>query len=312
MKSPLLALIVSLSLFVFPISVSAVQTAARVSPSPENVIEATVSASESAQIASESAALAELLAQLQKDDLTKPEETPEKAAVLELFKQRPEASLNPINFMAYTVQYAVNMGIPANTIVLILLLPVLASMIAFIRLVVGLPSMEMLVPIILSVSLIATGLTAGSILIISILIASLASRVILKKVRIMQLPKMSLSLFLVSIMVFLSLLLSAQLGILSVQYISIFPILVFILLSDKIVSLQLQRSLLDTLNITFLTIIIGLLGYAILQYNPLREAVLLYPELILLLIPLNLIIGRYFGLRLTEYFRFKSIKSNGN
>jgi hypothetical protein len=82
--------------------------------------------------------------------------------------------------------------------------------------------------------------------------------------------------------------------------------------TDKIVSLQLQRSLLDTLNITFLTIIIGLLGYAILQYNPLREAVLLYPELILLLIPLNLIIGRYFGLRLTEYFRFKSIKSNGN
>jgi hypothetical protein len=113
-------------------------------------------------------------------------------------------------------------------------------------------------------------------------------------------------------MVFLSLLVSAQLGILSVQYISIFPILIFILLSDKIVSLQLQRSLIDTLNITFLTVVIGLLGYFVLQYNPLREAVLLYPELILLLIPFNLVIGRYFGLRLTEYFRFKSIKNNGN
>ena len=312
MKSPLLALLIAILMLIFPFTAMAVQSPARVSPAPNDLVEATASASESALIASESAALAELLAQLQKEDLTKPEETPEKKAVLELFQKRPESSLTPINFMAFIVQYAVNMGIPANTIVLILLLPLLASLIAFIRLVIGLPSMEMLVPIVLSVSLIATGLTAGSILIISILIASLASRIILKRVRIMQLPKMALSLFLVSVMVFMSLLLSAQMGILSVQYISIFPILVFILLSDKIVSLQLQRSLLDTLNITFLTIVIGLLGYAILQYNPLREAVLLYPELILLLIPLNLVIGRYFGLRLTEYFRFKSSKSNGN
>lgn len=308
MKLPLLILFIGY-LLLFPVTSLAVLQP-RVSPSPSVIDEATQSATISGQIASESAALAELLQKLQKDDLTKPEETPEKKAVLELFKQRPETVLNPVNFMAFTIQYAVNLGIPANTIVLILLLPVLASMIAFIRLVVGLPSMEMLVPIILSVSLIATGLTAGTILIFSILVASLASRIILKRVRIMQLPKMSLSLFLVSIMVFLSLLVSAQLGILSVQYISIFPILIFILLSDKIVSLQLQRSLVDTMNITFLTVVIGLLGYFILQYNPLREAVLLYPELILLLIPLNLVIGRYFGLRLTEYFRFKSIKNN--
>lgn len=309
MKLPLLILVFSL-FFVLPGSVEAVQNPLRFSPSPST--EATESASPSAQIATDSASLAQLLADLKKDDITKPEETQEKEAVLKLFQQRPEGSLNPINFMAFTVQYAVAVGVPANTIVLILLLPVLASIIAFIRLVIGLPSMEMLVPIILSVSLIATGLTAGTILIISILIASLTSRIILKQVRIMQLPKMALSLFLVSIMVFLSLVFSARMGILSVQYISIFPILVFILLSDKIVSLQLQRSLIETMNITILTVGIGLLGYAILQYNPLRDAVLLYPELILLLIPLNLLIGRYFGLRLTEYFRFQAIKTNGN
>ncbi len=309
MKLPLLILAFSL-FFVLPGSVEAVQNPLRFSPSPS--LEATASASESATIATDSASLAQLLADLKKDDITKPEETQEKEAVLKLFQQRPEGSLNPINFMAFTVQYAVAVGVPANTIVLILLLPVLASIIAFIRLVIGLPSMEMLVPIILSVSLIATGLTAGTILIISILIASLTSRIILKQVRIMQLPKMALSLFLVSIMVFLSLVFSARMGILSVQYISIFPILVFILLSDKIVSLQLQRSLIETMNITILTVGIGLLGYAILQYNPLRDAVLLYPELILLLIPLNLLIGRYFGLRLTEYFRFQAIKTNGN
>jgi len=35
----------------------------------------------------------------------------------------------------------------------------------------------------------------------------------------------------------------------------------------------------------------------------------LYPEAILLLIPVNIAIGRYFGLRLTEYLRFKQLKT---
>src|SRR5258707_3966242 len=48
-----------------------------------------------------------------------------------LFAQRPANHLTYLNFCAYFVQYAVKIGVPANTIGLILLLPLLATIVAF-------------------------------------------------------------------------------------------------------------------------------------------------------------------------------------
>jgi hypothetical protein len=252
------------------------------------------------------------LNQIKKDDITKPEEDAEKQEVLKLFTQRPATHLTYTNFIAYFIQYSVKIGVPANTIILILLLPLLASIVAFFRHVVGLPSLGMLVPVALSITLVATGITAGVILLAAILIATFLSRLILKRIRIMQLPKSALSIFILSIFIIISLSFSASIGILTVKQLSIFPVLLLILLSEQIVSLQLERSLTETILITTVTLFIGVLGFAILSSQMLQDTVLLYPETVLFLIPLNLAIGRYFGLRITEYFRFSPIKDNAN
>lgn len=298
----LLVSVLLLLCIIFPSGVTAQQ------PISQQTIEVNTPATSSADTASSSADIGKRLTDLTTEDVTKPEEKSEREKVLDLLKNRSISPVTPLNIMAYTVQSAIRTGLPANTVLLILLLPLIATIIAFIRLIIGLPSLEMLVPILLSVSLVATGLPTGSILLISILFGSLLSRFILKKVRVMQLPKMALSLFIVSLIVFFSLFISASYGILAVQSISIFPILVFILLSDKIVMLQLQKNLKETFYITGITIGIALIGYALLLYEPLRNMILLYPELILLLIPVNILIGRYFGLRLTEYFRFSELR----
>lgn len=268
-------------------------------------------ATTSAHEATSEAQLRDAILKIQKEDITKPEESKEKEELISLFSKRAVDRPNPLNLLAYIVQYAVNIGVPANTIILILLLPFLATLVAFVRHILGLPSLELLVPITLSITLIATGLTAGFILLITILIASVISRLLLKRIRIMYLPKMAFSLLVVSIFVFLSLTYSASIGILRVKQLSIFPVLIFIILSDKIVTLQLERSAKETAYITLITIGLGILGYILLSYEHLRNFIILYPEMILLLIPVNLLIGRYFGLRLTEYLRFAPIREYG-
>lgn len=268
-------------------------------------------ATTSANEATSEAQLRDAILKIQKEDITKPEESKEKEELISLFSKRAVDRPNPLNLLAYIVQYAVNIGVPANTIILILLLPFLATLVAFVRHILGLPSLELLVPITLSITLIATGLTAGFILLITILIASVISRLLLKRIRIMYLPKMAFSLLVVSIFVFLSLTYSASIGILRVKQLSIFPVLIFIILSDKIVTLQLERSAKETAYITLITIGLGILGYILLSYEHLRNFIILYPEMILLLIPVNLLIGRYFGLRLTEYLRFAPIREYG-
>ena len=96
-------------------------------------------------------------------------------------------------------------------------------------------------------------------------------------------------------------------GILVVKQLSIFPVLLLILLSEQIIAVQQERSAQEMIIISMVTFAIGILGFLLLSSTHLRNTVLLYPEFTLLLVPLNIIIGRYFGLRLMEYFRFSSI-----
>src|SRR5258708_1645718 len=109
---------------------------------------------------------------LEKGDITQPEAEKVKREVFALFAKRPADQPTIWNITAYLVQYAVKIGIPANTVILILLLQLLATIVAFIRQVIGLPSLDMLVAISLSITLLAIGITAGFILLAAIIIAS--------------------------------------------------------------------------------------------------------------------------------------------
>lgn len=261
-------------------------------------------ASDEARVASLSAEQQEQIDQIRRENVTQPEEPQQRSRVLELFDNRPIADITLLNFMGYSVQYAVVNGVPSNTVVLILLLPMLATLVAFVRHVIGLPTIGLYFPIAISITLVATGLTAGAILTATILLAATTARFLLKRVKIMQLPKLAFSMFIVSLFIFVSLLVTAKAGILVVRQLSIFPVLLLILLSERVIQLQLERSFRETITITVVTFLLGAVGFVILSTEMIRDAILLYPELTLLLIPANILIGRYFGLRLTEYYRF--------
>lgn len=309
MKAFLLSLSLTASLFLFAGSAHA--QVRRVTPTTAPIIIAPI-ATDSAKIASPSAEEQRKIEAITKEDVTRPEEAEQREEFIALFAQRPVETITPFNFMAYALQYSVRTaGVPANTVVLILLLPLLASLIAFMRHVVGLPGIGMLLPIALSITLISTGLIPGALLLGSIVLASTLARFTLKHIRIMQLPKMALSMFIVSICIFAILTFSAVSGILVVRQLSIFPVLLMILLSEQIVSVQLERTTREVIHITLFTILLGILGFVLLSSEIIRNTILLYPELILFLVPLDIIIGRYFGLRITEYFRFSDIRNYG-
>lgn len=240
-------------------------------------------------------------------NITQPEELEEKAAIVSMFAARPVESPGIFSFMGYWVQQSVLLGIPANTIVLILLAPIIATLVAFVRVVLGLPTLELFVPIALSYALVAVGLVLGVIILFSVVIASYLSRVAFKGMSIMFFPKRTLSMLFLSIFVFAGLTISVVFDVEGVRNISIFPVLILMLLGDAIVSVQLYKSLYETTSITVVTIALGVLGF-FLATNPwLQSALILYPEVVLLALPANVLIGRYFGLRLTEILRFKSL-----
>lgn len=275
-------------------------------PAPTAVITETVKATSSAlqnKKANKNKAVPQNI-----NEITNPEQDKQKNEVLTaLMQKRHVNNLSFINFVPVAIEYAINAGVPSNTIVLILLLPLLATIVVAFRYIVGLSGIGLLVPIALSITLLATGVTPGFIMLAAIMVASLMSRFILRRFPIMQMPKVALSMLMVSIFLLLALTISSIYGIIDVRNLSIFPILLFILLSDRIVTLFLERDLIDTIQTTIITLFLAILGFLLLTWEQFRLFTLVYPEFILLLIPINILIGRYFGLRMTEYIKFQPI-----
>lgn len=264
---------------------------------------------ENVSTTTESSGFISTLAGSPKQDLTRPDEDAGKTDIQTLLEKRTVTEPKVFNFFAYWVQKAISLGIPVNTIILIFLIPVLATLVTFVRVIIGLPSLEMLVPIVLAFAFVAVGITIGLIILSAVILASFVSRTLLRRVPIMYFPKRSLSHLFLAIFVFAALTIAIILDFEAIKTLSIFPILILTLLGDSIVSVQLKKTVFETVLITSVTLGLALIGYMLATSVSVRDALILWPELILLTVPINFMLGRYFGLRLSEVFRFRTLES---
>lgn len=216
----------------------------------------------------------------------------------------------PFNPIKHAIRGAVEAGVPANTIVLLLLLPIVTFVIAFSRNVVGIRGFGIFLPAALSVVFVATGPVVGIGLFLVIVAVSTAIRLALRKfkVKLQYLPRMSFILWAVVLGVLGVLFLAPVLSFPALANVSIFAVLVLILLSEDFTRVQLGKSVNTAINLTFETLVLSLISYGVLILQPIRQFVLLNPEASLILTGiLDLILGKYTGLRVMEYYRFRKL-----
>jgi hypothetical protein len=100
----------------------------------------------------------------------------------------------PFNPIKYAIRGAVKAGVPENTIVLLLLLPLVAAIIAATRHLVGIRGFGIFLPAALSIVFVSTGPVVGIGMFLIIVFVSTFSRILLRrfKVRLQYLPRMAL------------------------------------------------------------------------------------------------------------------------
>ncbi len=212
------------------------------------------------------------------------------------------------NFLQHLIRDSVNKGLPANIIVLLLLFPLVVSIIAASRHVIGLRGFGIYIPAVLSVAFVSTEIISGVIIFIAVLLAASLTRKLVKNLSLPYLPRTSMILWGVSIFILLMLILSSKLAIFELLTISIFPILIIIILTENFMNSQLFNSQREAMKIAFETLLIAIICSLIISQDMVQKFVLLYPELTLLGIAfINYLIGKYTGLRLAEFLRFSSI-----
>lgn len=242
-------------------------------------------------------------------DLTR--ETEESVEPLKkILDTRKLGTVFPFNPIKYAIRGAVDAGVPPNTLVLLLLLPGVAALIAAARHLIGIRGFGIFLPAALAVTFVATGPLAGIGLFLVIVFIATMVRIILRKlkVKLQYLPRMALILWSVVLGVLGILFLAPFTGGKFFGGISIFPVLILALLAEDFTKVQLGKSAKIAVKVTGETLILALVSYFILTSITLHEFALLHPEVTLLTTALvDIILGRYIGLRFLEFWRFRKL-----
>jgi hypothetical protein len=216
----------------------------------------------------------------------------------------------PLNPIKYAIRGAISAGVPANTLVLLLLLPLVATIIAASRHVIGLRGFGIFLPAALSVVFVSTGPIVGIGLFMVIIVSSFLVRVVFRKfkIKLQYLPRMALILLFVVFGVLCVLFAAPVISQPDLSNASIFPILILVLLAEDFTKVQLGKSAKTAISLSTETLILALVSFIFLTSKLMQELALLNPEILLLsVIVVDFLLGKYVGLRFAEYWRFRKL-----
>lgn len=215
-----------------------------------------------------------------------------------------------IFFLKHAIQSSVSAGVPENTITLLLLLPIVATVIAATRTIIGIRGFGIFLPAALSITFVAIGPVLGILLFVAIVIISTTVRMVTRKLKLklQYLPRMALILWFVSFGILGILFSAPKLNYQPLLNVSIFPVLVLTLLVEDFTKIQLGKSLKTAFTLTTQTLILSLISYSFLTYVPFQKLVLQNPEIALVsTFVIDILLGKYLGLRVMEYIRFRKL-----
>lgn len=206
--------------------------------------------------------------------------------------------------------FFVESGVPMQTVALLLFLPIIATLVALFRQVIGIKAFGIYTPSIITFALLAfdpNGVKYGIAIFIAVIIVGMLSRWFLKRFRLLYLPRVAITLSIVSLSILGILVFGGIQNRTGLASVSIFPLLIMITLAEKFVATQIEKGTKVALILAIETLIISIVGYMLLRWEALLSLILSFPWLVLTTFIINILLGKWTGLRLTEYFRFRHI-----
>jgi hypothetical protein len=219
------------------------------------------------------------------------------------------------------IKLALSYGVPFDTVMLILFLPIVVTVITFFRQIVGIKAFGIYTPAMITFAFLIIGMQAdsslngakyGTAIFIMVIIVGTLSRVFMKRFRLLYLPRMAIVITLVAFITLGVLMISGFFQRTGLANVSIFPILIMITLVEKFVSTQIEKGSRIAIILSVETLVISLIAYFLISWLPLVFFVKKYPLAVLVTILVNIFLGHWSGLRLTEYVRFNKLISGKN
>ena len=190
---------------------------------------------------------------------------------------------------------------------ILLLIPVGALIICLIRNMVGIPTLGTFAPVLIALAIHMAPLKWGIITLLIFVIIGYLVRRLIDNLKLLLVPRLSvmLSVVVVGVIVFVAVTSSFEtpMG----AYVGLLPVVILTMSIERCWLLELEDGFLTMIKYLAGTLAAVTVIYFCIQWRMLTKAVFVMPELLLVIIALILLVGRYSGFRLSELLRFRSI-----
>lgn len=209
------------------------------------------------------------------------------------------------------IGYLLNQGVPIDTVIMLFMLPIIVTLIAFFRQVIGIKAFGIYTPAIVTFAfLVIPELRYGVVVFITVIMVGMLMRYLLKKLRLLYLPRMAITLSVVAFSILILLAIGGSMQRTGLASVSIFPILIMITLVEKFVGTQIEKGSKAALILALETLVISIIGFYVASWYSLAQFIVAFPWMVLLAIPINIFLGKWDGLRISEYLRFRGVLKN--
>ncbi|MFQ5492537.1 MAG: 7TM domain-containing protein [Candidatus Dojkabacteria bacterium] len=213
-----------------------------------------------------------------------------------------------------------SLQIEPGVVVLLFMLPIVVTLIAIARHIFGLRALSVFIAIILVFTFYqfglepegfrsdpVNGLKFGITFLLLVFVTTTVTYGLIKNWALHYYPKLAIVMTSVATVIVLVLLIAARFDVTGIVNLNLFSILLLAAMAEKLMSLLARKNFQATLGITIESFLLAGMIYLLISWHQFQNFTLASPYLIILLIPINYIIGRFSGLRFKELYRFRDI-----
>lgn len=205
-------------------------------------------------------------------------------------------------------QYFISLGLPHQTLLYLIGLPIIATLVAFARQIVGIKGFGIYTSLLVALSFLVVGLKYGLLTFIVLVSVGTLTRFALKKLRLSYLPRMAIVLTVLAVALLFMFFIASLIGFKSFLSISVFAVLIMITLVEKFIAAQIDKGPKTAILLAIETIFLAIISYLLLSWGSFQQIIFSFPiSVIAISLLFNILLGKWTGLRLFEYWRFRDV-----
>ena len=189
----------------------------------------------------------------------------------------------------------------------LLLIPIGAFVIVILRNLIGVRSFGTFMPVLIALAFRETELLAGIILFTVIITLGLVIRFYLEKLRLLLVPRLTVIVTIVVLLMAFVSIISNRLGIEVGLSIALFPMVIIAMVIERMSIVWEEqgagRAIIDGIG----SLVIASLAYLVMGIDLFSHWVVVFPELLFVLLGATIALGRYTGYRVSDLFRFREL-----